>query len=78
MFSVRKILGFCKLHGLCFKSVKPLYFRSLGTEDFLVHKSVLYISPVNFTHNFTEISGFMCNILSIRVNLFVLCGYVLF
>jgi hypothetical protein len=56
--------------------VKLLYLRSLGTQDFLVHNSVFYISHVNFIHNFTEVSSFMCKILSMRVHLFVLCGFV--
>jgi len=56
--------------------VKLLYLRSLGTQGFLVHYSVFYISHVNFIHNFTEVSGFVCKILSVRFHLFVLiCLY---
>ena len=57
--------------------VKLLYFRSFGTKYYVVHKSVFYISHLNFAHNFTEISGFMRKILSMRVHLFVFCGFVL-
>ena len=57
--------------------VKFLYLVSLGTKDFLVHKNVFHISHVHFILNFTEVLGFVCKILSMKVHLFVLCGFVL-
>lgn len=56
--------------------VKFLYLVSLGTKDFLV-QSVFHISHVHFVHNFTEVLGFVCKIFSMKVHLFVLCGFVL-
>jgi hypothetical protein len=64
------------LHRPCFKGLR-FCISSLGTKDFLVHKSVFYIFHVNFTHNFTDVSGFMCKILSTRIHLFLLRGFFL-